>query len=374
MSWAARRRTTRIEDEAYCLMGLFEVNIPLLYGEGRLAFVRLQQEILKISLDHTIFAWGREDTLECTTGLLATSPSDFQDCQDVKERGSPNNVMSDVDPLDLVCETAGPFIKLHALGVELQAIFRGQDVLNNPASLRPSQPGSFIEGAVNIFDNEPILVGLSEKIFGENSCRYNGKDLYLVLLDNCIKTAARLTTDHTIGILLLKNSSSSFLRIHDISRFLVPLPWEQHAPELERRAFCTHSHWETWVVPRVPYAGFIRISTYSAPTYQLQHSIPHMVDTTNTRVENHWNLAIDSSDLFCRYDEISSFSYWSLVFSSGDRTLPPLLIAIKNYRAIYRANEELSSLWFGYVLGPQDLTDLNENHLRAIFNHSALHH
>jgi hypothetical protein len=96
-----------------------------------------------------------------------------------------------------------------------------------------------------------------------------------------------------------------------------------------------------------------------------------MVDTTNTRVENHWNLAIDSSDLFCCYDEISSFSYWGLVFSSGDRTLPPLLIAIKNYRAIYMAIEELSSLWFGYVLGPQDLTDLNKNYLRAIFNHSA---
>jgi hypothetical protein len=225
MSWAARRRITRIEDKAYCLMGLFEVNIPLLYSEGRLAFVRLQQEILKTSLDYTIFAWGREDTLECTTGLLAMSPSDFQDCQDVKERDSPNSVMSDVDPLDLVCETAGPFIKLYATGGELQAIFRGQDVLNNPASLRPSQPGSFIEGAVNFFDNDKLLlVGLSEKIIGENSCRYTGKDLYLVLLNNYIETAARLTTDHTIGILLLKNSSSSFLRIHDISRFLVPLP------------------------------------------------------------------------------------------------------------------------------------------------------
>ena len=43
MSWAAGRRTTRLEDEAYCLMGLFDVNMPLLYGEGRKAFSRLQQ-------------------------------------------------------------------------------------------------------------------------------------------------------------------------------------------------------------------------------------------------------------------------------------------------------------------------------------------
>jgi hypothetical protein len=34
MSWAARRQTSRIEDTAYCLMGLFNINMPLLYGEG----------------------------------------------------------------------------------------------------------------------------------------------------------------------------------------------------------------------------------------------------------------------------------------------------------------------------------------------------
>ncbi|KAI0712991.1 heterokaryon incompatibility protein-domain-containing protein [Cerioporus squamosus] len=34
MSWAASRRTTRVEDEAYCLFGLLDVNMPTLYGEG----------------------------------------------------------------------------------------------------------------------------------------------------------------------------------------------------------------------------------------------------------------------------------------------------------------------------------------------------
>jgi hypothetical protein len=47
MRWAALRRTTRVEDVAYCLMGIFNVNMPLLYGEGERAFMRLQQEILK---------------------------------------------------------------------------------------------------------------------------------------------------------------------------------------------------------------------------------------------------------------------------------------------------------------------------------------
>ena len=59
MSWAASRRTTREEDEAYCLMGLFGVNIPIVYGEGCYAFIRLQEEIIKTVPDQSIFAWGR---------------------------------------------------------------------------------------------------------------------------------------------------------------------------------------------------------------------------------------------------------------------------------------------------------------------------
>lgn len=59
MSWASRRQTARIEDEAYCLLGLFGVHMPLLYGEGKHAFQRLQIEIMKSNpMDHTLFAWG----------------------------------------------------------------------------------------------------------------------------------------------------------------------------------------------------------------------------------------------------------------------------------------------------------------------------
>ncbi|KAK0634092.1 heterokaryon incompatibility protein-domain-containing protein, partial [Immersiella caudata] len=60
MSWASTRQTTRVEDIAYCLLGIFGVNMPLLYGEGERAFIRLQEEIIKISDDHSIFAWQSE--------------------------------------------------------------------------------------------------------------------------------------------------------------------------------------------------------------------------------------------------------------------------------------------------------------------------
>ncbi|KAK3373008.1 heterokaryon incompatibility protein-domain-containing protein [Lasiosphaeria ovina] len=59
MSWAAGRQTTRGEDAAYCLLGVFKVHMPLLYGEGRSrAFFRLQDEIMKTAEDYTMLAWG----------------------------------------------------------------------------------------------------------------------------------------------------------------------------------------------------------------------------------------------------------------------------------------------------------------------------
>ncbi|KAI8943902.1 HET-domain-containing protein [Xylaria longipes] len=76
MSWAANRATTRGKDIAYCLLGIFGVNMPLLYGEGSKAFQRLQEEILKTTEDYTLLAWA--DTSLNKRGVLADSPRDFQ--------------------------------------------------------------------------------------------------------------------------------------------------------------------------------------------------------------------------------------------------------------------------------------------------------
>ncbi|KAH9920850.1 heterokaryon incompatibility protein-domain-containing protein [Epithele typhae] len=58
MSWASRRQTTREEDAAYCLLGLFGVTMPPLYGEGYRALHRLQEELMKTSSDTSIWAFG----------------------------------------------------------------------------------------------------------------------------------------------------------------------------------------------------------------------------------------------------------------------------------------------------------------------------
>lgn len=89
MSWAAMRKTTKIEDAAYSLLGLFGVNMPLIYGEGRLAFVRLQEEILRTTGDLSLLLWGphkevfRPDKLasrksSTIVGPLALDPEAFK--------------------------------------------------------------------------------------------------------------------------------------------------------------------------------------------------------------------------------------------------------------------------------------------------------
>lgn len=86
MSWAAYRETTRVEDKAYCLLGIFGVHIPLLYGEGKQAFIRLQEAILKTSEDYTIYSWSAGPSqvltapggLPAQIGLLADDPVRFR--------------------------------------------------------------------------------------------------------------------------------------------------------------------------------------------------------------------------------------------------------------------------------------------------------
>ncbi|KAG4281762.1 hypothetical protein FPRO06_10666 [Fusarium proliferatum] len=92
MSWASKRTTKRDEDIAYCLLGIFNVTMPMIYGEGRKAFERLQLKIMEQTTDDSILAWGvkvqgmefesqtgpREDNT--SAGIFATSPMDFAKC------------------------------------------------------------------------------------------------------------------------------------------------------------------------------------------------------------------------------------------------------------------------------------------------------
>jgi hypothetical protein len=82
MSWTSKRITKRTEDMAYCLLGIFEINMPLIYGEGERAFLRLQEEIIKRNNDLTIFGWdsvsvGHYEKWNSLVKVLASSPAAF---------------------------------------------------------------------------------------------------------------------------------------------------------------------------------------------------------------------------------------------------------------------------------------------------------
>lgn len=74
MSWAAHRNTTQIEDTAYCLLGIFGIHMPLLYGEEEKAFERLQQHIIHTTPDLSIFAWQLPAALPDATQTALESP------------------------------------------------------------------------------------------------------------------------------------------------------------------------------------------------------------------------------------------------------------------------------------------------------------
>lgn len=76
MSWAADRETSRTEDIAYALLGIFDVNMPMIYGEGEKAFLRLQHEIIKNVSDQSIFAW--RPTHIGPMSVFAKSPRAFK--------------------------------------------------------------------------------------------------------------------------------------------------------------------------------------------------------------------------------------------------------------------------------------------------------
>jgi len=114
MSWAAHRKTTRVEDRAYSLMGLLDVNMPMLYGEGEKAFHRLQLEIIRASNDQSIFAWSLKKINMQPGSILADDPGFFEDCGDMELTGHDQFIQSfrkDVpeEELDSIEERLGTF-------------------------------------------------------------------------------------------------------------------------------------------------------------------------------------------------------------------------------------------------------------------------
>ncbi|SPJ88892.1 related to beta transducin-like protein [Fusarium torulosum] len=87
LSWAAGRNTTRVEDIAYCLLGICDVHMPMLYGEGKTAFRRLQEEIIRTTYDLSLLAWtppvSSDNSEKEYCGFLAESVNYFAPCSEM---------------------------------------------------------------------------------------------------------------------------------------------------------------------------------------------------------------------------------------------------------------------------------------------------
>ncbi|KAJ4117609.1 hypothetical protein NW768_010976 [Fusarium equiseti] len=113
MSWVSNRETSRTEDIAYCMLGIFGINMPLLYGEGEKAFLRLQEEIIRVSNDQSIFCWhwSKEHVPINWASMLSPSPKAFENS------GSYHMARGADDSLSYSISNSGLFISLKLLNV-----------------------------------------------------------------------------------------------------------------------------------------------------------------------------------------------------------------------------------------------------------------
>lgn len=132
MSWAAKRTTGRVEDSAYSLMGLFDVNMPLIYGERERAFTRLQEYIVARSIDESIFVWELEELEDVERsvhpihrGLLARSPASFAKCGDVRSVGRSEGFS--INQFGVTITSAAGLYELNVYQVDLKARRGDQD-------------------------------------------------------------------------------------------------------------------------------------------------------------------------------------------------------------------------------------------------------
>jgi len=211
MSWAAHRTTTRSEDAAYCLFGLFDVNMPLIYGEGHHAFRRLQEEIIRRSNDLTIFAWEHNTGSPWNHNLFATSPRDFAVYRDK----FPD--LTHMESRDLGVRGVRPEYTLTNSGLRLDARLEVQTHFNSESGednyllklvsvSTPSQP-----------HNSTLAITLVK--IGAGLFLRRGRLLEAITQENVGSVYHRTTTDpHVITISLSDNHSTTLARLRNLER------------------------------------------------------------------------------------------------------------------------------------------------------------
>ncbi|KAI7785168.1 Vegetative incompatibility protein HET-E-1 [Diaporthe eres] len=133
ISWASQLDASRPEDRAFALLGILGVHMPIIYGEGHMAFTRLQEEILRDTTDYSLFAWRPEVPQEYR-GLLAYSPAEFQHFH--KGPNGPFHIRGEVQPI-----SAGIIIHAHFHKVDHDIVLPLENTEGFMYSIRLSKSG-----------------------------------------------------------------------------------------------------------------------------------------------------------------------------------------------------------------------------------------
>jgi hypothetical protein len=212
LSWAAHRLVSKAEDKAYCLFGLFNVNMPLLYGEGELkAFRRLQLAIYEESADHTLFLYTRSRSLHYAP-LLAPSTEAF--CRNENCRQCVYG--KQCFPLDISYSEIVPN----------QALWPGH--LQDAYYIRLLRESVMVQMPLlccdNLFERGKITFALP-----------HGPDTYIAVLP----LSRRGYETHLFGIILKRVSHAEFVRVPLVPRQLHPQTFDMEGEA--RAVFTVHN-------------------------------------------------------------------------------------------------------------------------------------
>lgn len=279
MSWAVGRKTTRPEDRAYSLMGIFKVHMPVIYGEGeKKAFFRLQLEIMSTSHDQSIFAWSNPVAGGHKSGIgpFALYPDCFAKSGDVEDV-----------PSDQWVRYSQKFIGLNIPRLDFAATNDGLDI-NLPLRPLVHETDEFIallSCRRRVSDGEYHFVGIRLRRSVANAERYERIDAHT--LEDIVDTQGFKVKQIHISYPLLSGTSQVSFLSTSTSLFIQNVGIEEH--------------------------GFSVINTETAPScdlqmhdsnFVLQMRRPYLLQTLtqDRKCSHHLPRSVDSSWL-------ASFTY-----------------------------------------------------------------
>jgi Heterokaryon incompatibility protein (HET) len=144
LSWASGRRTTRVEDIAYCLIGLLDISLSIAYGEGRRACFRLMQAIIQNTSDSSIFVWKGKPSIYCSA--LPATPRGYL-CEAPKIRGRVGNTYGDTH-----FAMANGMLQINVLLLPMNGKGKSRESDNGPTVITLTDPEHAIEDVTVVFE------------------------------------------------------------------------------------------------------------------------------------------------------------------------------------------------------------------------------